>query len=400
MVTQSGCHSTPGPCIDSSVDDGGRGWTTRNFIGIQHSHGIASVGSRCQAIRTGEEQSLAHRVDDLWATAAEQDGEVVQVSAKGIKVRYVDGSVKAVELGRRFGTSAGSVYPNTLVTRFKVGDKVSKGDIIAYNQDFFEPNALNPKQVAYKTGVIAKTALLESQYTLEDSCGISLGLMKALTTHTTKVEDIVVPFYKEIRNLVTVGERVEHGSILCVMEDPVTAQSNYFDDESATETLRLLNATTRTVSVSGIVESVEVFYHGDMEDMTESLQQICAEGDRQRRRDARAAGKTEVTGSVDQSLRINGDGLDLDHVVIRVKISSAVEMGIGDKAVFCNQMKTIVGYILTGKNQTASGVDIDAIFGYKSLKDRIVLSALVIGMINALMRTIGERAAREYLEVV
>ena len=63
-------------------------------------------------------------------------------------------------------------------------------------------------------------------------------------------------------------------------------------------------------------------------------------------------------------------------------------------------MKTIVGYILTGKNQTASGVDIDAIFGYKSLKDRIVLSALVIGMTNALMRTIGERAAREYLEVV
>lgn len=368
-----------------------------NFIGIQQAHGISCIGARAQPLRTGYEQVIAHRVDELWATTADKDGEVVLVTDKFIRVQYSDGEVITTELGRQFGLSAGTTYPSDLATFFKVGDKVKKGDVIAYNSGFFEPNEFGSRQVVLKAGVLAKTAFLETNYTLEDSCAISLNLMNILGSHTTKVKTLVIPFFKEIRSLVSKGESVSHDSILCMIEDPVTARANIFDEQSI-ETLRLIEAQAPRANVTGVVEKIEVFYNGDVEDMTESLQELAAAGDRERRKTARALQKTEVTGLVDQSLRIEGEGLDLDNVAIRIYITSFHDMGIGDKAVFCNQMKTTVGHILVGRNETKSGVALDAVFGYKSLQDRIVLSALIIGMTNTLLRVISERAALMYFD--
>ena len=60
---------------------------------------------------------------------------------------------------------------------------------------------------------------------------------------------------------------------------------------------------------------------------------------------------------------------------------------------FCNQMKTVVGHRLSGVNETESGKQINAIFGAKSVMDRIVLSALLIGMSISVLTAIGEKAA-------
>jgi len=112
---------------------------------------------------------------------------------------------------------------------------------------------------------------------------------------------------------------------------------------------------------------------------------------------AKRLGKPVVTGQVDQSLRIDGNGLELDHVAIKVYITHREGMGVGDKAVFCNQMKTVVGHRLSGINETFSGRQINAIFGAKSVMDRIVLSALLIGMSISVQTAIGEKAAAMWL---
>lgn len=367
------------------------------FAGIQHAHGVSCLGARPQPISSGYDLAIAHRVDQMWANIAERDGEVISVSAGAIKVQYDDGSVASFEIGRQFGISAGSVYPSTLTTIFKQGDKISKGDVITFNEEFFEPYFLNPKQVVWKAGVLARTAFMEVGATHEDSSLIDIDLTKAMASYTTKVKTIVIPFYKEIRNLATVGESVSNDSILCIIEDPVSAETNIFDEHSI-ETLRLIEANTPRANIEGVVEKIEVFYHGDMEDMTESLQEVCYAGDRQRKRRARMLDLPEVTGSVDQSLRIEGEGLDLDHVAIKVYITTLHDQGVGDKAVFGLQLKTVVGQIMTGINQTADGKKLQAIFGFKSLQDRIVLSALINGMTNSLLKEISEQAASIYFE--
>ena len=363
-----------------------------NFIGIQQSHGVAAVGYRPSPLRTGYEQILAHRTDGLFASAAPFNGTVTELTDTSIRVQYEDGSTQSYEIGRRFGTSVGTTLPNTLTTGFKLGDKVNKGDIVAYNSGFFEPLYFNPKQVAWKAGVMAKTALLEAVYTLEDSSAITQELADALATQVTKVKVIKLKFDQSVRNLVQIGDQMDLETILCTIEDSVTARADLFDERSL-DTLRLLSAMTPKAKTVGVVEKIEVFYHGDFEDMSESLQSLATIGDKDRRRTAKRLGKPSVTGSVDQSLRIDGEGLDLDHMAIKVYITGTVSAGIGDKAVFGNQMKTVFGRILTGVHETVSGVKVDAIFGYKSIQDRIVLSPLIIGTTNTLLRVIGENAA-------
>ena len=83
-------------------------------------------------------------------------------------------------------------------------------------------------------------------------------------------------------------------------------------------------------------------------------------------------------------------------MAIKVTFASPVGTGVGDKAVFGNQMKTVVGRVIEGIHETENGDWYDSIFGCKSIQDRIVLSPLLLGTTNTLLRVIGEKAALEY----
>lgn len=367
-----------------------------NFIGIQQSHVISAEGYRESPISTGYDHILAHRVDDIFAMPAEKNGEVVERTDDHLVVAYEDGTFEHIDLTTQYGISAGSVYPQHQASTFQLGDKVEKGDILKYNSGFFKPSRFAKRQVQWKAGVIARTALMEASYTLEDSSAMDDWLAKQLGSEVTKVKTIVVRFDQTLRNLVKEGDHTDITSILCTIEDAVTADSGLFSDDDL-ETLRLMSSATPTAGAVGEVTKIEVFYHGDTDDMSDSLLELVTAQDKRRRKMAKRLGKPVVTGQVDQSLRIDGNGLELDHVAIKVYITHREGMGVGDKAVFCNQMKTVVGHRLSGINETFTGRQINAIFGAKSVMDRIVLSALLIGMSISVLTAIGEKAAEMWI---
>lgn len=363
-----------------------------NFIGIQQSHVISSDGYRESPISTGYDHVLAHRVDEIFAVPASKAGEVIERSDTHLVVAYEDGTFEYLDLTTQYGISAGSVYPQKQDSTFQVGDKVKPGDILKYNSGFFKPSRFEKRQVQWKAGVIARTALMEASYTLEDSSAMDDWLAGQLGSEVTKVKTIVVQFSQAIRNLVKEGDHTDITSILCTIEDAVTAEAGLFSEEDLA-TLRNMGSATPLAGAVGEVSKIEVFYHGDPDDMSDSLLELVNAHDKQRRKLAKRLGKPVVTGQVDQSLRIDGNGLELDHVAIKVYITHREGMGVGDKAVFCNQMKTVVGHRLSGINETKSGAQINAIFGAKSVMDRIVSSALLIGMSITTLRAIGEKAA-------
>lgn len=63
---------------------------------------------------------------------------------------------------------------------------------------------------------------------------------------------------------------------------------------------------------------------------------------------------------------------------------------------FCNQMKTVFGQVMSGETTTESGKVIDAIFGQKSIDDRIVLSPSLIGTTTTLLDVIAKKAIAAY----
>jgi hypothetical protein len=59
-------------------------------------------------------------------------------------------------------------------------------------------------------------------------------------------------------------------------------------------------------------------------------------------------------------------------------------------------MKTVFSEVMDYEMRTESGEEIDAVFGQKSIDDRIVLSALTIGTTNTLLDVIAKKAVKIY----
>jgi len=203
------------------------------------------------------------------------------------------------------------------------------GQAIVYNTGFFEPDFFDPKKLCYKNHAVMKTVLWESNQTLEDASYITSKAAKKLSTKITKVKNIVVNFDQTVSKLVKVGDEVKSESLLCIIQDAITANSQLFSDETI-DTLKLVSGQTPRAHVKGKVESIEVFYHGDKEDMSESLRQIADESDSRLKKKRLSQGKKSVTGSVDTGFRIDNNPLSLDTLAIRVYITSYVGTNIGD----------------------------------------------------------------------
>ena len=366
-----------------------------NFTSIQHAHGIACTGYHQAQVRTGYEQVIPYRVGATYAAMAKHNGSVLSMTATGIIVTYDNGETEGFEIGRKYGNAAGLTVPHDIVTPLKPGDTFVTGDPVIYNTGFFEPDFFNPKHIVWKSSTSSKTALLESTDTLEDSCALSTRLSQKLKTQITKLRTIVVNFDQQVHKLVSVGDQVEYDSILCVIEDAVSASSGVLD-ESTIDTLKVLTAQAPQAKIRGKVERVEMFYHGEKEDMSSSLRTIATESDQKLTSRLRSQGKRVFNGHVDENYRVENDALQLDSVAINVYISTEVAAGVGDKGVFGNQLKTVFGRVYSDNVRTQSGVPIDAIFGAKSVDNRIVMSPFLIGTTATLLNVIAKKALEVY----
>lgn len=367
-----------------------------NFIGIQHGSGVAAVGYKAMPYRTGMESVLAHRDGSkLFAYTATGDGEVVSVRNQVMRVKYATGEIIGLPVGRQFGKSAGHQYPNDLVTTVKVGDKVAEGDVLVYNQAFYQPDRFNPRQVIYKHGVPTRIALCEAPGTLEDSSIISEKVSKAMRSYETETREIQLDFKTAIRDLVKVGDKVEADSILCTLEDSSSEAANLFSDETV-DTLRLLANNAPKAKVTGVVDKIEVYYNGDIEDMSPSLRAIAEASDAQILKTSRDMGEEVSSGRVGDELRVNNNPLPIDSLVIYVSITHGRDAFAGDKGTFGNQGKSVFGRVMTGENVTESGLEIDAIFSDKSFEDRIVESPRILGMANSLLIRISQNVVSAY----
>lgn len=367
-----------------------------NFIGIQNRHVVSCEGYRQAMVRTGYESMIPHRVGDMFAVTAKKPGKVVSVSDDGIVIQYEgEKEPRGYILGRRFGNASGLTIPHTIKSDMKAGQAFETGEPIAYNTGFFERDVLNPKAIIWKSTTLAKVVLMEAPDTLEDSSAISMRLTKELITEQIKIKDIVVNFDQEIHRMASEGQAVDPESMLCIIEDAVSARNNFLDEETL-DTLRVLGAQTPQAKIKGRIERIEVYYNGDLEDMSDSLRALAMTSDKKIAARNTAIGRKAYTGAVSDEFRIGTDPLLMDTACIRVYMSAKVTAGVGDKGVFGNQLKTVFGRIFNDNVKTESGTSIDAIFGAKSLYNRIVTSPYLIGTTNTLLIVGSKRVVKAY----
>ncbi len=366
-----------------------------NFVAIQQEHVIACDGYKQASVRTGYEQIIPQRSGDLFAMTAKKPGIVKSITETGIVVEYDDKETVGYELGTRFGKAAGLIIPHSVVTQLKVNQKFVPGDAICYNEGFFEPDFFNKNRIVFKNSTTAKVAFWESHQTLDDSSALSAKMADKLMTKITKMKTIVVRFDQVINRLVKVGDKLISDSALCIIEDSITSTNKLFDEKNL-DTLKIVGAQAPRSHVDGIVEKVEVFYNGDKEDMSASLLEIVNSGNKLLKKHADSLNRKPFTGSVDGGFRTENDPLGIDCAAIRIYISTNVPSSVGDKIVFSNQLKSVTGSILDGEYITENGDEIDALYGYKGVSDRIVSSPYIIGTTTTLLKVIAKQAVKIY----
>ena len=372
---------------DSLVDDDKR-W---NFVNIQMGSAMAAEHYVATPYRTGVEKLVAHRTSSKHASIAGKAGKVLSVDDESITVRYDDKTEESYPLGRWFGNHEGGTYPHDMVTGFKRGDTFKERAVIAYNSKHFEPDIHEPDQVNWKNGVLATVVLIEGEPTFEDSNNIDEWLSGMLEAETTKIDEVTIKFDQLITSMLKAGDKVGSETILCTFTDDVTGGTGTFTDEVA-ETLRRLSSFSPRAKVKGHIDKIEVVYHGDVDDMSDSVRDLVKRADRQRRKESKAVnGKIADSGSVDGSYRVSGVPLAYNEVSVRFYISHMSPMVGGDKAVVANQMKTTVQDKMVGRNEAEDGTKINMKFGREGIEGRIVGSIYRIGTSNYISIESGRR---------
>lgn len=366
-----------------------------NAISVQNSQTTHCEGYKPSPIRTGYERVLIHRSEGLYGKVASDDGKVTAITDNTISVLMRDGRTEQYQIGRQFGRWSGHDIPHDLVTDLKVGQSFKKGDPLVYNKRYFQRDLLDPSQVIFKMSLMGYVALMETENTLEDGSVVSGKLAERLVTMATHVRNIKVTFEQEIRNLIKLGEKLESESILCTIHNRMEGNSDVFDD-AAISTLSHLASTSPKAKLVGTVDKIEVFYTGELEEMSASLRDLALDSDQKIRRQYKELGKKAVDGRVDVGYRVDGHPLAMNEAVVRVYVTGPESMGEGDKIVFGNQLKSVVGSVMSDINETVSGQPIDAIYSYQGVANRIALSVEMMGTTNTLLMEIGKRAVAIY----
>jgi len=366
-----------------------------NMISIQQNHTVWCEGYHQPSVRTGYESVVAKRVGGMFAQQAMMKGKVISVTPKALMVEYEDGQKHGYELGRQYGKAEGSVYPHDIVTRLKPNDFVEKGQVLTYNTGFFEPDFMDPKSIVWKSSMDSKVAFYESTQTLEDSCSISDKISRKLKTKTTKVKSYIMKFNQGISNVIKPGSSVKPNDILLIFQDEVTNEAGIFDEESLKVLKKFSNFAPKS-KFYGVLDKIEIYYHGSKDDMSPTLRKLVDYTDKQLIETCKALGKKSITGSVNDEYSVDGKPLILDTAEIKLYFTVEDVAGVGDKVVFGNQLKSVIGEVMHKDMVTESGQTIDAVFGYRSAAARTVNSPLIIGTTSTLLKVISQKAIDIY----
>lgn len=368
-----------------------------NHISVQHGHGVACDNYSPLPFRTGYEQVIANRVDDIFAVNAEQSGKVIKLTDTFIELEFKDGSVKSYPLGIQHGRVSDSYVPHVITTDLKVGSKFKDKDVVTWNSGFFERDILNPSVVAYKAGAMATVALFESSSTIEDGCIISDNLTKSMSTNKSIVRPIMVEFTDSILNLIKVGTVVDPETILCTIESGITGDISEKDSDIV-DALRSIAASNPKSEKYGTVSKIEVLFNGDPVELSDSLTAIVKSDNSNRVRNNKQFGnRIPKTGRINSVIHIGGKKLLPGNLVVKIYIDSTVIMGTGDKVVFGNGLKSTISKVPVDEMIAEDGTTVvDAVFGDQSVNDRIVMSPYISGVMNNILGEMSKEMSNIY----
>lgn len=234
------------------------------------------IGNKVEAI-------IPYHTSDEFSVVAKDNGVVVDIKNKIVVIKYDNGSFQSIDTSPQIkkNSSSGFYIESILACNKVIGDKVKKGEVVAWNDKAFTKNS-NDLSASMNLGVLAKIAIVPNWDIFEDSAPISETLSQRLST--TMISDKEVALHKNtfVQSIVSIGDEVKTGDPLITFDQ--SSENNEVRDKFL-ETLRaemaesVINSAITTVKsgYSGIVSDIKIFSTVDTEELSPSLQAIVKE---------------------------------------------------------------------------------------------------------------------------
>lgn len=386
----------------------------QGFATIQTPHIEESKGSTPPIVRTGVESMIAYKIPQTFVRRAAKDGVITAINEedKKIYITYKDGTKDVLRYGMEMCRNSNFFVENDLVCRVKVGQKVLKDDVVAYNKGWFADEG---DKIVYKSGPLCVLAMLENESTEEDSSIISENLARKMETGIIKKKAITLTPNTLVHNYCKVGDHVLIGQPLMGFEETTTEETSKVmelleleDDSFSADLLRK----TPKANTSGTIIDMRIYWTIDPSELSPSLQKIVKDYIRKIRSDSadyeKFSGKTDILKyraeiTVPNKGRINGETVpEGGGVLIEYFISHDSGMSSGDKLSYNSSLKSVVSEVLPKELTpfTESGLQIDAMIGMLSAEARMINSLYKNGYLSSFLFRASKKYAKEFLSKV
>lgn len=233
-------------------------------------------------IGNGVEKVLPYHISSEFTVVAEDDGIVVEKKEGYVVVKYKNGKYRSIDTSVKLRKNAdgGFFIPTSLRCDKEVGDKVTKNEVIAWDDKAFAKQG-GTKDASLRLGPLIKVAIIPEWDIYEDSAPISYKAAKRMVTDMCMPVTVVLNKDCYVSQIAKVGDKIEAGQ-------SVIRYDNYHDDpdvmnyieglrEDMREDVIESNSTTKKSHYTGTVVDIQITSTIELNEMSESLRKIVSD---------------------------------------------------------------------------------------------------------------------------
>ena len=359
-------------------------------------HLMRSNNSDPSLITSGADEALPYLISNTFVHKAKENGEVIEMTEDHMIISYDDDTSEYVDLSENVekNSSSGFFVTLKLDTDLKMGSKIKKDQIIAYDKSSFSNKIGAENNIAYNIGKLKKCAILNTDEGYEDSAIISQDLASDLTHSVVLKVDKVFSKNTNIYNLVEVGQEIEEGDNLLIIqnafeEDDMNILLKRLAAESDDEVTDLGRINIKS-KVTGIVQDIIMYRTVELDELSESLRKAFVKYEKRIEEKKKNMKKYGIdTSSLPANYKLPPTGKlknAEDGVLIEFYLKYEDRMSVGDKLIYYSALKGVVRDVFPEGMEPTSEFrpdeKIHSMLSVGSVNGRMVTSILINGAIN------------------
>lgn len=379
-----------------------------SMASTQSRHTLATIDSDVPLFGYGFDKVLSKVISDRFAFKAKDNGVIEEINEKlGYMIlSYDNGSNDVVDISNKqsLNTGSGFYIENKLTPNLKVGDKFSADDIVARDDSFFTYDEIHNDTI-YKSGPLARVALIHGSSVFEDSTIVTERLAERLSSYITEEKTVKLGKNSNIYKIVNIGDTVKVG-------DPLIVFDESYSDKSLNAILKNLNEkeiddfiesgrSSIKSKFNGEIVDVKIYYTVPKEELSDSIKSVLLRYEKPisnrnknfKRYNINTKDITTLT-EIDSYTplvngKIKGEKMDDNQVLIEFYIKTKNKFSVGDKLTYSVALKGInhslipkgkEPYLASDKNEI-----IDAFMSISGYYSRMTNSFILALILNTLI---------------